>query len=154
MWLALLLAGSPGLRIRSGTDCPSAAEVRAQIAPLLPAGMSVVDTGDAPARRIMTALTPRHDEVLAATGPDPLQELELRSAVEAAYRVIDRLPEKYRRVLVLSELDEMPPDAIAALLDARVETVHVWLHRARRMFLAKLRESDHPGDDDNRQEPK
>jgi len=104
-------------------------------------------------RRIMTALTPRHDEMLVATDPDPLQQLELQATVEAAYRVIDRLPEKYRRVLILSELEELRPDAIAALLDARVETVHVWLHRARRLFLSKLRDSDRPVDDDEGREP-
>ncbi len=96
-------------------------------------------------------LTPRHGEILEATGPDPLQELELRAAVEDAYGIIDRLPEKYRRVLILSELEEMQPDAIAALLEARVETVHVWLHRARRLFMAKLRDSARAAGDDNGQ---
>lgn len=49
MWLALVLVAGPGLWIGSTTDCPSAAQVREQITPLLPAAMSVVDTGDAPA---------------------------------------------------------------------------------------------------------
>jgi hypothetical protein len=49
VWLALLLVAGPGLWIGTATDCPSAAQVREQIAPLLPAGMTVVDTGDAPA---------------------------------------------------------------------------------------------------------
>ena len=88
-------------------------------------------------RRIMTTLTPRHSEVLAATDADPLQLLEQRASVEAAYRVLDRLPEKYRRVLILSELEELPPETIATMLEARVETVRVWLHRARRLFLER-----------------
>ncbi len=93
-------------------------------------------------RRIMTSLTPRHGEILAATDADPLQLLEQRASVDEAYHVIDRLPEKYRRVLVLSELEEMQPEAIATLLEARVETVRVWLHRGRRLFLDRLGDSD------------
>lgn len=89
-------------------------------------------------RRIMTHLSPRQHEVLTHPGPDPAEELERREAVTAAYRVIDRLPEKYRRVLILAELEEMPPEEIATLLEARLETVRVWLHRARRLFLDRL----------------
>jgi RNA polymerase sigma factor (sigma-70 family) len=93
-------------------------------------------------RRIMTSLTARHGETLAATNADPLQLLEQRASLDEAYQVIDRLPEKYRRVLVLSELEEMAPEAIATLLEARVENVRVWLHRGRRLFLDKLNDSD------------
>jgi RNA polymerase sigma-70 factor (ECF subfamily) len=89
-------------------------------------------------RRIMTQLSPRQQEGLSHPGPDPADDLERREAVAAAYRVIDRLPEKYRRVLILAELEEMPPEEIATLLDARLETVRVWLHRARRLFLDRL----------------
>jgi len=93
-------------------------------------------------RRIMTHLSPRQRETLAGPGPGPAEELERREAVADAYRVIDRLPEKYRRVLILSELEELPPDEIATLLEARLETVRVWLHRARRMFLDNLGDAD------------
>ena len=47
VWLALLLAADPGLFIGSGTDCPSAIQVLAQIAPLLPAGMIAAEAGGA-----------------------------------------------------------------------------------------------------------
>jgi len=93
-------------------------------------------------RRIMTSLGTRHSETLAAADADPLQLLEQRASVEQAYHVIDRLPEKYRRVLILSELEGMPPEEISALLEARLDTVRVWLHRARRLFLNRL---DNPG---------
>jgi RNA polymerase sigma-70 factor (ECF subfamily) len=89
-------------------------------------------------RRIVTRLTARHAEVLAATDADPLQELERRVAVESAYRVLDQLPEKYRRVLILCELEGLEAEQIASLLEAPVATVRVWLHRARRMFLDRL----------------
>ena len=93
-------------------------------------------------RRIMTQLSPRQREALATPGPDPAEELERREAVADAYRVIDRLPEKYRRVLILAELEELPPEEIAVLLEARLETVRVWLHRARRLFLDRLGDAE------------
>ena len=89
-------------------------------------------------RRILTSLTPRHGDTFATREPDPLQELEKRAATEAAYRAIDCLPDKYRRVFILSELEEMSAEQIAQLLDARVETVRVWLHRARKKLLERL----------------
>jgi len=92
-------------------------------------------------RRILTRLTPRHDDLFAASGVDPLELLERQASIAEAYAVIDRLPEKYRRVLILSELEEMQPEAIATLLEARIETVRVWLHRARRMFLDRMHDS-------------
>jgi RNA polymerase sigma-70 factor (ECF subfamily) len=93
-------------------------------------------------RRIFTRLTASHSEVLAAPGVDPLEALERRVAVETAYRVLDQLPEKYRRVLILSELEEMDAEAVANLLGANVNSVRVRLHRARRMFLDRLGDSD------------
>jgi RNA polymerase sigma-70 factor (ECF subfamily) len=103
-------------------------------------------------RRILTRLTPRHDELLAAHDADALELLERQASIAEAYRVLDRLPEKYRRILILSELEEMKPEDIATLLEARIETVRVWLHRARRMFLDRLDDSD-PHDGEERQEP-
>jgi RNA polymerase sigma-70 factor (ECF subfamily) len=103
-------------------------------------------------RRILTRLTPRHHEIFAAHGADPLELLERQDSIAEAYGVLDGMPEKYRRILILSELEEMKPEAIAALLEARIETVRVWLHRARRMFLDRLDDSD-PQDGEERQEP-
>jgi RNA polymerase sigma-70 factor (ECF subfamily) len=91
-------------------------------------------------RRILTPFTDRHGEQLASDDIDPLEALERRTAADRAFRVLDRLPEKQRRVLVMQELEELPPEEIAELLEARVETVRVWLHRARRGFLKALQE--------------
>jgi RNA polymerase sigma-70 factor (ECF subfamily) len=91
-------------------------------------------------RRIVTRLTTRLGDRLASTDDDAFQTLQRHAAVKAAYRVLDQLPEKYRRVLILSELEELPAEEIARLLDARIETVRVWLHRARRMFLERVRD--------------
>jgi RNA polymerase sigma-70 factor, ECF subfamily len=105
-------------------------------------------------RRIMTRLSLRQRETLSAPDPDPAEEMERREAVAAAYRVIDQLPDRYRRVLILAELEQLPPEEIAALLDARLETVRVWLHRARRMFLDRIDDAE-PGPEQKKpqQEP-
>jgi RNA polymerase sigma factor (sigma-70 family) len=110
-------------------------------------------------RRIVTRLTLQHTERLATADADPLEALERRALADTAYRVLDQLPDKYRRALILCELEEMGAEEIASLLEARVETVRVWLHRARRMFLDRLDDSDaqehehEPGHEKERQKP-
>ena len=59
----------------------------------------------------------------------------VRQEIARVYRVLDRLPERQRRVLILFELEGMSTAEIAALIGARVGTVRVWLYRARAAFL-------------------
>jgi RNA polymerase sigma-70 factor, ECF subfamily len=68
-------------------------------------------------------------------GPIPSDELERRQERARVYRVLDRLPERYRRVLILFELEGLSTQEIATLIGARVGTVRVWLYRARAAFL-------------------
>jgi RNA polymerase sigma-70 factor (ECF subfamily) len=91
-------------------------------------------------RRIVTRLNPWHAAQLEDPIDGPLATLERRAEAERAFRLLDALPEKYRRVLILCELEEMPPAQIADLLETRIETVRVWLHRARRMFVERQRQ--------------
>jgi RNA polymerase sigma-70 factor (ECF subfamily) len=65
-----------------------------------------------------------------------IDELERRQARQTVHAVLDRLPEKYRSLLVLFELEEMSGEEIAALTGVRLSTVFVRLHRARKLFLA------------------
>ena len=67
--------------------------------------------------------------------PIPSDELESRQAIARVYRVLDRLPERQRRVLILFELEGLSTPEIATLIGARVGTVRVWLYRARAAFL-------------------
>jgi RNA polymerase sigma-70 factor (ECF subfamily) len=71
----------------------------------------------------------------AVAGPIPSDELERRQEIARVYRVLDRLPERQRRVLILFELEGLSTHEIAALIGARVGTVRVWLYRARAAFL-------------------
>jgi RNA polymerase sigma-70 factor (ECF subfamily) len=67
-------------------------------------------------------------------GLDPCAQLEQQQARLQFYRVLDRLPEKYRTVLVLFELEDMSTQEIAELCHIKLNTVKVQLHRAREMF--------------------
>ncbi len=67
--------------------------------------------------------------------PDPAVELERRQTVARFYRALDQLPEKYRTVLVLYEIDGMSTQAIADLRQLNLSTVKVQLSRARIRFL-------------------
>jgi RNA polymerase sigma-70 factor (ECF subfamily) len=65
-----------------------------------------------------------------------LEQRETRECVRAA---IDRLPESYRTVLLLRDIEELDTAEAAQLLDLTPNTVKIRLHRARQA-LAKLLE--------------
>jgi RNA polymerase sigma-70 factor (ECF subfamily) len=80
----------------------------------------------------------RHEveTVLGRARLTPVEELERRQSSEMVYRILDRLPEKYRTVLILFEREEMSGEDIAALCGLKLATVWVRLHRGRAQFLA------------------
>lgn len=72
---------------------------------------------------------------LPSDGSDPLRVAERNQAAAAVYRVLDRLNERDRQILILCELEEMSTDEVAALLDIQPTNVRVRLHRARTRFV-------------------
>jgi len=74
----------------------------------------------------------------AASSWDEFASLETVGRVRQA---IGTLPENYREVVVLCELQEMSYEEAASALDCPVGTVRSRLHRARAMLVEKLRES-------------
>jgi RNA polymerase sigma-70 factor (ECF subfamily) len=68
-------------------------------------------------------------------GPDPVEERETRVQVREA---IDRLPEIYRNVLLLRDIEGLDTEETARLLDVKVDTVKVRLHRARQALRSLL----------------
>ncbi|MEZ5356419.1 MAG: RNA polymerase sigma factor [Bryobacteraceae bacterium] len=72
---------------------------------------------------------------IGSADPAGLLAAEMRSAVRGA---VLALPEKYREVVVLCELDEMDYAAAAAVLECPVGTVRSRLHRARQMLASRL----------------
>ncbi|MCA9117718.1 MAG: sigma-70 family RNA polymerase sigma factor [Planctomycetaceae bacterium] len=63
--------------------------------------------------------------------PDPRAELDTRQEVR---QVLDQLPEKYRIVLVLRELENFSTSEIAAVLDRKEATIRWRLAEARSRF--------------------
>lgn len=63
--------------------------------------------------------------------PDPRQALDLRQEVEA---VLQRIPEKYRTVLVLRDLENFSTSEIAAILHRKEATIRWRLAEARQRF--------------------
>jgi RNA polymerase sigma-70 factor (ECF subfamily) len=78
---------------------------------------------------------------LAPSHVTPVDELERRQARESVHATLDRLPEKYRTVLILFEIEELSGEEIARLTGIKPSTVFVRLHRARHLFLACLEKS-------------
>ena len=78
------------------------------------------------------------ERVLSPAPLTPIEELERRRTVETVYRILDRLPDRYREVLVLFELEGASGDEIAELTGRKVATIWVHLHRARTRFLEEL----------------
>jgi len=68
-------------------------------------------------------------------GPDPVESREIRSLVRAS---IDRLPDIYRNVLLLRDIEGLSTEEAARMLDVKVDTVKVRLHRARQALRALL----------------
>ncbi len=67
-------------------------------------------------------------------------ELESLEAVSRVRQAIATLPENYREVVVLCELEEMSYEDASVALNCPVGTVRSRLHRARALLLEKLRE--------------
>jgi RNA polymerase sigma-70 factor (ECF subfamily) len=70
---------------------------------------------------------------------DLLVELSNADLLESLRNAILALPESYREVIVLCDLQELNYDSAAELLGCPVGTVASRLHRARTMLRAKLK---------------
>jgi len=87
---------------------------------------------------VVRALAPAH---LA-----PVDEIERRHNIARVYRAFDHMPERYRTLLALFELEGMTGEEIAALTGIKLATVWVRLHRARARFLDALDDTRAGGD--------
>ena len=75
-----------------------------------------------------------------STAPKAHHEFESLETVGRVRQAIATLPENYREVVVLCELEEMSYEEAAAALDCPLGTVRSRLHRARALLVEKLRE--------------
>ena len=79
---------------------------------------------------------PAPADTLPARGPTPEQAALLR---DMASKLLGRASEEDRVVMALKELDGMSIEEIAELLDLKIGTVKVRLHRARKRMLEDFR---------------
>ncbi len=66
---------------------------------------------------------------------DPVESREIRALVRAS---IDRLPGIYRNVLLLRDIEGLSTEEAAQMLDFKVDTLKVRLHRARQALRTLL----------------
>jgi RNA polymerase sigma-70 factor, ECF subfamily len=78
------------------------------------------------------------DSTMATDDPSPEADVAAREMGVLLERTIDHLPEIYRVVFVLREVEEMGTAETAACLGLTEETVRVRLHRARHMLQESL----------------
>lgn len=64
-----------------------------------------------------------------------MQTEEIRLAVHGA---LQQLPEKFREVLILRELEGLGYKEIAVILDASLDEVRIWIYRGRERLRATL----------------
>lgn len=72
------------------------------------------------------------------SGLDPEEQASHAEWSGILERAIAELPETYRSVLVMRDVDEMSTSECAAVLDISEETVKTRLHRARRMLRKEI----------------
>lgn len=70
---------------------------------------------------------------------DPLDDLTRNETIQLVRKAVVSLPERYREVVVLCELQEMSYGEAAEVLGCAIGTVRSRLHRARALLLSKLR---------------
>ncbi|MFO0727550.1 MAG: RNA polymerase sigma factor [Myxococcota bacterium] len=76
----------------------------------------------------------RQAELMPPPAADALATLEAADALAEVHATLDALPERYRAVLILHELEDLRGPEIAAILGIAPATVWVRLHRAREHF--------------------
>jgi RNA polymerase sigma-70 factor (ECF subfamily) len=80
--------------------------------------------------------------LLAAKGPDPMEQLDLRERQQLVRRSIDRLPEHLKLVVLLSYYQGLKYKDIAEVLEVPVGTVKSRLHFALRRLHEEWRQTE------------
>ena len=80
----------------------------------------------------------------------PGRRMEAREQSALVRKVLDRLPEKYRLVMVLRELEGLSCKEIAAIVHSTHSTVRWRLHVARKMFRSQWERVERARREDSR----
>ena len=89
-------------------------------------------------RRWLDVLHRSHAEALAPQAPTPLEVLEERQRRARLYKALDRLPDKYRMVIILFDLEGARAEEVGHVLGLSANAVWVRVHRARALLLEQL----------------
>jgi RNA polymerase sigma-70 factor (ECF subfamily) len=102
-------------------------------------------------RRASPIAIPAEEESMAPDSAETAEQHLIRGEMSECVRsLIDELPDTYRAVLILSEVEGLADAEIASVVGATLETVKIRLHRARRRLREALVERCslyHDGDD-------
>jgi RNA polymerase sigma-70 factor (ECF subfamily) len=71
-------------------------------------------------------------------GASPSYQMELNEQQQTVRQALDHLPEEYRVVLVLKELEDFKYEQIAEILDVPLGTIRSRIHRARQLLRESL----------------
>ena len=82
--------------------------------------------------------------VFSGEEKDIFEEVKRKQLSEAVQQLINSLPEKYRVVLTLKDIEGLSYKEISKIMGASVTKVSVWLLRARQRLRERLNEV-HPG---------
>jgi RNA polymerase sigma-70 factor (ECF subfamily) len=93
-------------------------------------------------RRRSREMVTDEGEVEPPPGPD---HAEASAAAVDVHRALQRVPEDFRAVLVLHDVQGVPYEAIAEVLGAPIGTVKSRLHRGRLALARELRGEHHEG---------
>lgn len=85
---------------------------------------------------------------ISRTTENPLDDLSRTETIESVRKAVLALPERYREVVVLCDLQEMSYLEAAEVLGCAVGTVRSRLHRARALLLEKMRPAEEEEADD------
>jgi RNA polymerase sigma-70 factor, ECF subfamily len=96
--------------------------------------------------RVVRRLGPVAEAVDRPFHHDILGELIGNETTAALHRTLRELPERYRDVVVLCDLEERSYEDVARLIGRPVGTVRSRLHRARALLSAKLKRLNAPSE--------
>jgi RNA polymerase sigma-70 factor, ECF subfamily len=96
--------------------------------------------------RVVRRQGPVEEPVDRAFEPDILGDLISGETTAALHRTVRELPERYRDVIILCDLEERSYEDVARLIGHPVGTVRSRLHRARALLSAKLKRLNAPSE--------
>jgi RNA polymerase sigma-70 factor (ECF subfamily) len=72
------------------------------------------------------------------SSPGPDESLQAQAAARLVHQALERLSSRHREAFVLFELEGQSGEEVAEILETKVSTVWVWLHRARAQFCSEI----------------